>query len=850
MERIILARGGRYNLETLFTDLQNYAYGNLTNFIGLTFSSFGVNAKTTANGLVDDSDDSLLINFGANNTLYVTAGEALTSGLHYINVPTTSIAKDDSLPDGTNSLYVKYKPIQDKFVDVIKGGFTTPGAITTPYRETGSYEFVWNTNPSVSGVWLADVIKSGTNWTQITDKRHTNVLKLSTNLLPDTVVRTDRTYTQELTGTIEVPQLSVKSGANELRITPGESGLQTLSGSDVANFKNNSHTQNADTGTTSTAFRIGVGTYGANKEGLLALTTADTVPEIPLNFKVTDITSVDKPYYLDVDTSLISQSVQNGTISPYANVHLSWNYDNIVGSGGWNSFTITSGTWTTDQLDNYLLYLPNYNGGDSVLITSNSATSGSNTLLAVTTINGSNVNLSGIVANSANYGYIYTDADKYEISAVPVKDGIIQNDYRTEIIVSGPFIDSQGDATTITTNKYKFPLLVGQSYYIDIVASKTFNKSNSVRLASGTYTKDSNKYTSASQSYASPLVLTMPTLKTDGVYLVAYPKPYGFLAQIVDNNKWSEANNFEFVWTPDNNGASFTDSNMSRMILSEKTLRATVNDARRYNIKVRPLMAGQSVLDTSVSASGIQANILSGGGGTMPDVFAIAQFPATHRTYSGVCDIDYYSNVPIPYAIITLNSGIYSPANGTDTVSVGSNLIGEVLTIGNGTEYVLYSYMGRLSNTNYQYFAWARQTNLASNKTSVSYNIGTTWFGRLIHRSLNLPKDYEITNVYVDCDILTGSSVMMRWYQGKDADDTYNKTALDADYLEINLSDTGFSADSDVQLLQQNGARNLFIDFWDNGVSPDNYSGFDGTITVYAKTPVVKPDLGDTSEVN
>lgn len=848
MEKVLVKKGTRVDLANLFTNMQSYAYTNLTRVANFVFTSYGINVKTS-NGLIDSTDTSMLATLDGANHLYVNAGDAITSGLHYLNVPTTNIGMNTSLPDGANLLFLKYKPIKDSLTEVVNGFYTQPGTLSVPSKEHAGYEFVWNTNPGVSGVMIASVYKTGSAWSSVTDKRIANVLKLSPKIIPEAIVRSDKGYMQTLTGALQTPGIILKNGNNELDLYPGISGVQTFTGSDASDIKTRLHTHNTDTGTTSQTFRIGVGVYGNAGQGLLAATEPDLDPAAPGNFRVTDIQPASVLQFVDPSVrSQMSLSAINGLSTPFVSVMLKWNWDDIIGTGGVGTFTITtsSGIWAASGLSNYYLYLPAYPelASSGLYVYYNDATSGGNTTLYVRQANGAAVNLTGKNAAAPNYAVIYSDCARYEMSAVPVdSDGNEKLQYRVEETVTF--------ANPIIENKNPIELLIGQRYNFYIRAVKGNRTSSYVKMGAGSYGKDATKFTASSYAYSSPFLAKLPPLRSDGVALIAYTTQYGFIAYVLDNNRWSTANNYEFVWTPENDGASFSDTKMEKRIQTEKTLRVSTIEPRYHNVKVRPLMAGQSVFDPSVTASGISTNIMSGGGGVHSDDAVLTQFDVHHRTYSGMAYV-----VPDPAGFnqsssrgtMVLYSGlVYSPASSTtETAYVGQNLVGEIATM-QGQNYWITGFIGD-SGTGQLVFRYRPLTGASYGTptgSGISVQIGVSEYGRTLHRLGGFPRDYLITGVFVDCDTLEGTKARVRWYQEG------STGKANADTVLVTQSDTGVFGESDVELKLANGARTLIFDLYDDGTSPDNTSGIDAHITVYAKalTPtVVKPPSGVTKD--
>lgn len=216
MERIILRNGTRVNWEVTLKDLQDFTKVNDQRLWGMIYQDYGINLRTVEDGAVDPTDTSLQVYMPNDSEFGVRAGTAITSGLHFIDVQTDQIGIPFPTPHqgATKYLSVVYATDQDTPVSVIDGFVFTGSSLTTMSREHASYAFAWNTGPTVSGIVLAAVaFNNAAPFTvdSITDLRASSPLRLKEEIFSDNVLRTDRTYTQRMSGTLSVPRLDVSS---------------------------------------------------------------------------------------------------------------------------------------------------------------------------------------------------------------------------------------------------------------------------------------------------------------------------------------------------------------------------------------------------------------------------------------------------------------------------------------------------------------------------------------------------------------------------------------------------------------------------------------------------------------
>lgn len=197
MERVILPAGTLVNLPTFFEDLQDYTQTNAKRIVDLVFSSYGINAEVTPAGLPTASDISMKPSLSG-NTVQVLGGEAITSGLNYINIPPKTFSLGELPADGSHSLYVIWQPSYDTPVAVANGFYYQAGTNYQNSRAHDNYVYSWDYGVCSSGILIADVVISGGLAVSVVDKRYTNILTLSNAILSKEIVRTNQTALQRL----------------------------------------------------------------------------------------------------------------------------------------------------------------------------------------------------------------------------------------------------------------------------------------------------------------------------------------------------------------------------------------------------------------------------------------------------------------------------------------------------------------------------------------------------------------------------------------------------------------------------------------------------------------------------
>jgi hypothetical protein len=225
-------------------------------------------------------------------------------------------------------------------------------------------------------------------------------------------------------------------------------------------------------------------------------------------------------------------------------------------------------------------------------------------------------------------------------------------------------------------------------------------------------------------------------------------------------------------------------------------------------------IAFKNITSASIGANTISAAIPNGWAGK-----------AVYITFQAIGSGAYYFTLDNVIATWKLNPG-------STGVSFTQDINGEILQeVSTGKEYVVGNL---LSSTGGRASIMLRPVTGTSGSPSLGSigRIGTTERGRTVYKSHSFPIDYEITKAYFDCDILLGRKCCIRWYQ----EGTVGKALVD--YLLVPGSDQSVVKDTDVQIIEAQGSRNIVVDLYEDPVgatNPDNFSGITGTLVLFGR---------------
>lgn len=873
MNKIIVQEGMKYSLPTLIEDLQSFIQQNTIDRFKPAFESFGVHAELS--GLfMSPSDFSLKVTGVGVGWASVASGSGLTEAFNYICVP-SGITIPLPASAGTSTLYVQHSGVHSDYVNQQSGFYfneTGVNLLSTATRERDGYRLIWDRNPGISGIVLADVVYSGSTISSISDRRSENVLKLKVDEFLDTAIRKDTAKLQTMLSGITTPYAVVSEGVHSLTLSPGTAGIQNVTSDDIVVWLEKTHTQNTDTSTTSPEYRVGVGTLGTLLTGL-PIKTVEDPPLPPLNFRVTDVFS---PSLMQAPASetvgLLSLGLRQAPFKAISNVVIEWDWDDITGTGGNGVFTVTnSPEFKEDDLVGYFLYFVANGKVYDLAIIANDATIVATdstkprilgtsavqpgdrkvepnpevrTVLTVKTRDLKDINLTGVSIDHTRTGFLYTDATEFEIVAIAVSGSVktlsTPKTARIRHSDNGPLL--------VTT----MPLEVGVKYKLFIRAFRKELYSNWVEMRPGYYIKDSVIYETLENTgiiqYGNPFLVMFPRLRLDGVTLVGEPTRSGFKVTVNDGGRWDGIpDEYELVCARLPEAADFLNVDHLKKYSASKEISVDVTEDgafKTYDVKVRPLAGAMSLVNGY-----LETQTDSGYNGVLPDELPLISFHLNLTTYKANL---FTTNTAFTYKIVSEDDArIWSPAIATGPADVTNRVltidtlvVGSVITVdpdnshgkrgyGRITGYVVNS--GVRDNAVYDFktvtiSGLAPLVNTLPN-TQLYWEINTSEYGRLGYTmSSGLNADYQITGVTVDCDYpIDGEDVTMRLYQQGTA-------AYERLLLSEGTTDGTFQTTTQI-LGERNGVekeRKLIIDFYDD-INGKNRGIFRGKVMVFGK---------------
>ena len=246
MDRVVVKNGTQQDIYDVFEDLQDNVETEFFRLCSDLFQEYGVVAETIS-GVIPDTDLSLKITEGvATNTVLVNPGVGMTSNGTIIRVADPGETFTIS-GEGTHTLYIKNKYINTEFVEYQAGFQYGAGTASIPSRSATAITLT-ETDPTTSGILLADVVLAGVAITSIDDRRDENLLRLKLALYDEgDVVLTNQGST--IDGDLQVNGLAIKStdSDNILTVEGTLSVDSTCSLSGIQDAHDWAHTHAADT---------------------------------------------------------------------------------------------------------------------------------------------------------------------------------------------------------------------------------------------------------------------------------------------------------------------------------------------------------------------------------------------------------------------------------------------------------------------------------------------------------------------------------------------------------------------------------------------------------------------------
>lgn len=509
------------------------------------------------------------------------------------------------------------------------------------------------------------------------------------------------------------------------------------------------------------------------------------------------------PYYMGALTkNLRITDIYGVGVNGKLGITFNWNYLDIVGVGGSGTFTETAGAynWSSNELINYHIYLPD---GTDLLITGNTASSGGSTIFNViladtyATWNGT-----GYSTTSGNPAYIHQNINNYfNIYLTPMSGSTKLYDKRLyyKFYVKNLLIPNKSSFSINNLDagqKYEFVI---QGISDDASASETY-------LAAGSFVKYESTI-----SYNANFTLNHPALSgtvDDGTLTLAATSN-GFTIKI---DGWDEAEQYQYALTTDNGGASFANPNHVKDPVTSKTIDITVSEQNTYYVAVRGLIGGQVVTDS------LAKSILAGTSNKPPESEVIYSGNISRSTASGT--------------ITTVTSGGGSQytlsITGTIRVPAESSYIGEIdssnlsnlqsayMTIGTSEFRVVSVY-----STN---VIVLRITGTYVPLDGDTFEANTSKTASIMHL-MSVSRDYQVQSISVTNVVKWGQVTTLRVYQ--------QNYETDADHLDIEISGLDQIVPGDTKILYSRGNRVLVVDAWDEGGL--NQGNFSATLTITAR---------------
>jgi len=803
MERVIVNEGTKVNLYNLFEDLQNYSTGNFLKVLDLLLDNYGVNADTTQNGQVGAGDTSLQVTVGGGGTanyVNVAPGEALTSGLFYLSISSPTTVSLVGLSVGYHTLYFSHQYTYSDPVDVMSGfAIGLLGGSQKNSRMHDYYKFSWDTGNTPSGVALAlvNVLNGSYNHTVTADLRFTNILKFKSGVMPSwDVARKSEPDAQRFIAAIESTQFKAYDAYNPststFTLTPG-SGINSLSGTQATDIKNRVHTQNTDYYTTASGFWIG----GPPGVGALALTIPDA-PMPPLNFRITDISLPNQSNYtLQEYVILMAKEVERGAVTHEAAVTMKWNWDGVLllNYPGTNQVLVALRPGPTfsvqaNELIGYHLWHP---AGFDYLITDNDAsyTYTGNVIATHLTLqpyeHAINIDtLPNITTASATTAWVHSNAESYELTAIPVTrsyDQIIEERYENTV--------NDSDILRPLAMECKENYFLGEMLNLR-VRSRNYQRSAWTTMAAGSFTKPSPWKSPI--SYGAPFIVRIPDISSVGASIAAEGSATGFTINI---NGWDVASAFEIVYSTDPNGTDFNNDRAQPRVEYSRKIEIATTSSSRYYIKVRPLIGGQAV------AEALSTDVMSGTGGQTITLYSYGPIYVNLNTYSGA--LGSYNSALEGWNVTSIVSPMGTALSGIVTPS----LQGEIITI-NSIDYTIGDALGSSVFS----IIDAQNSAVTTGLTSAAFTIGYSKAAREIITWTGPEFDFVVTQVEVLQYARPGRKQypepVLRVYPA----------AMESNADAIVLGTEGtvrYVQAMDILVTQNYGNRILKIDLWDDG---------------------------------
>lgn len=571
------------------------------------------------------------------------------------------------------------------------------------------------------------------------------------------------------------------------------------------------------------------GNYRINKTTL----TGPTPPTAPARVQMTSVSPI-RVVEGDVgqgwQNNCFSSANRGGEISSNAEVLWEWNWSNLVGAGGVAKLDVTNmPNVTLNQLNGLRLYL-NTNSTDYI-ITGNSASSGSNVTINVTSLLGAGVDLTGESPDTTDPAIVHCDADRYEVlfqqfTDEPASSEIPNN--RQERIIT------QRTSTIPALQKIKCNHPIGT---ISRIGIRAFNKASD--------TPTTTVYSSTGR-VSLPVVAAWNT----GASIVAVGTEFGFRMTISPDDVIAQMSGMELAYKQGSSGLSFTNKNHHPTIYQQvNEINVEIEQAATYQVGVRPLQGAQVV------GNALTTIVPAGGGGYLPNektllVQDVRLTPLNQQLY-------WYTGNSLNH--ISGETGIPISAGNPAT-----NVAGAFCRVTTGVNnYIFYAQEQRRALTGYtlgaasetvENFLELREVTaigtpqsqlfkgywMATGQTAYFSGDGTTGATNASTRQvtkISVPNEIKITRIIFRSDYTDGDDAnpaIIRVYQ--------EASPSNAVSLEVNNFAQTLAIDVDLDILNSRGALSVVVDAYDPTSASANGKILRGTVTIlYRDIAIAQP---------
>jgi hypothetical protein len=815
MDRIKVHGGTKQKIEHLFDRLQEFVSGNVSSRLAKIFSSYGP-VTDQLYGTIQ-SITTLKVNLTSGLSFNIQPGEALVEVGEKIKISTTHTETTSDNGDVYYSVKLQYSELGSVPVPTMTS-FVYDKTGTEPYSTRNS-EFTDNYTVVLTDVGSSGAISVSTNevalgiikvnvggtaletgWSRdgtasvdgVIDLRASYSLKIDPNVLDDQIILfRDRAST----------------GSNAFSQNIEFSGTTEISG--PINFTDTDNLSIA--GTTSTTFKIGVGTLGGG-DGVDVLTEADASPLPPLNFRISD----NNPYDKDHNVKL-------------SELELKWNWVGLIGTSGTDTLLIHDVVTGEDGLDvaedelaGYDLYCPNFVTADNkyTIISNTATTGGGATTLEITGIS------AGEDPDGIDPAEVRTNGSGFTFKSVPFEDSALQLDKARFSVL---------DYTYNSTQKYTVDLPLESTWELSLQTVLGTNYSAFVVMEAGSYDPD-GAGAQVETDYQSPYYNVLPDIDATGAAITVGATEFGWDARVTGWEVGADASNhahkFEFGWTTAA-ALDWNDQDSTGTLQQlQRIINFSSNRSRSYIIGVRPIQ-NQQVVGTAIT----DLVPSSGGGGIKPTDTSLI-IPVVKKTFKSTGDLiastttgritDWYD--------FGGNDDIFSPSNGSLANDDINNLalVGAVnnspypfyLEDSNGSEFLISSAYEAGSKVILHLVAGS------SPQLATVATINTGPIGRMVYVDNVLPLSIQGVEAEFVAATIEGTAVgdtgKIRVFQNtsEGKDDFY-------DILSVNTIST-YSFPLDFSVITNHGNLSLGVDVWDPAVSsPNNDCTINGTLTIW-----------------